>query len=61
MDEREPLPNGNSYAMESIICAMNEVKNREPSRITSIVITKLEEAKLWLRELDINLPPPLKK
>ena len=53
-ETREPLPNGNSYAMEAIMDAMVEVSKREPSRVQSIVMTKLEEAKLWLGEIDLH-------
>lgn len=52
MDAREPLPNGNSFAMESIMDALVEVRSLEKSREQSLVITKLDEAYLWLKELE---------
>ena len=49
---RTPLSNGNSYAMESIMDSMVEVRSLEKSREQSIVLTKLDEAYLWLKELE---------
>jgi|GEM_PF-4692308 len=49
---RTQLANGNSYAMEAIMDAMVEVRNIEKSREQSLVLTKLDEAYLWLKELE---------
>lgn len=49
---RKPFANGNSYAMEAIMDAMVEVRALEKSREQSIVLTKLDEAYLWLKELE---------
>jgi len=51
-ENRIPLPNGNSYAMEAIMEAMVQVRLLEKSREQSIVLTKLDEAYLWLKELE---------
>lgn len=49
---RPDLTNGNSHAMEAIMDALVEVREIEKSREQSIVLTKLDEAYLWLKELE---------
>ena len=51
-EERIPLPNGNNYSMEAIMDALVEVRNLEKSREQSMVLTKLDEAYLWLKDLE---------
>ena len=51
-EERITLPNGNSYCMEAIMDALVEVRNLEKSREQIMVLTKLDEAYLWLKDLE---------
>lgn len=52
IEPRPDLANGNSHAMEAIMDAIVEVRALTKSREQSIVLTKLDEAYLWLKELE---------
>lgn len=49
--------NEKSHQMNTIISAISAVKDLPSSRELSVVVTKLQEAQLWLQEYESTLIP----